>query len=174
MISGRIPLDFGSRMCHRGGGSGAKLQEKKVMRRNELDSVKVENSINDRIAEVLRALRPQWRKRVEAERSQKNSKGERVQPDIKILYPQNPPVVIESEILPNASNVEKEAEDRLGEPLAGDDRDVEQAIALRIPRRMAEAYDDDILDEIKNANDFEYCVISEKGRWPAKGWIGGG
>ena len=144
--------------------------------RDNTDSVAIEQTINGKIAEVLRALRPQWRKRVQAERSQKNSKGKRVQPDIKILYPGNPPVVIESEILPSASKVKDEAKDRLGEQLPGDTRKVEQAIALRIPERMATADDEDLLEEVKNANDFEYCVISEKGRWPAPAdaWIRGG
>ena len=142
--------------------------------RDDADSVAIEQTINVKIAEALRALRPQWRKRVQAERSQKNSKGRRVQPDIKILYPGNPPVVIESEILPNASKVEDEADARLRENLPGDTRKVEQAIALRIPRRMATADDEDLLEEVKNANDFEYCVISDRGRWPAKGWIEGG
>lgn len=141
---------------------------------NSADSASVEQWINGKIADVIRVLRPQWRGRVEAERSQKDSEGKRVQPDIKILYPQNPPVVIESEILPNASNVQQEATDRLGKVLAGDIREVEQAIALRIPKRMASTGQDDILEEIKNARDFEYCVHSDKGRWPADGWIGGG
>ena len=151
--------------------------ETKVMKRdkdNSADSANIEQMINGNIAEALRVLRPQWRGRVEAEKSQKDSDGNRVQPDIKILYPQNPPVVIESEIHPNVSKVEKEASNRLGKVLAGDTREVEQAIALRIPNDLKNVIQDDLLEQVKNTKDFEYCVISEKGRWPEKGWIGGG
>lgn len=134
----------------------------------------IEQLINGKIAEVLRALRPQWRGRVEAERSQKDSDGKRVQPDIKILYPRNPPVVIESEVHPNVSNVLDEAEGRVGKKLRGDIREVEQAIALRIPERLKNVIQDDLAKEIRGTENFEYCVISKKGRWPKEGWIEGG
>ena len=134
----------------------------------------IEQLINGKIAEALRARRPQWRGRVEAERSQKDSDGKRVQPDIKILYPRNPPVVIESEVHPNVSNVMDEAKGRVGKKLKGDTRAVEQAIALRIPERLKNVIQDDLAEEISEIKNFEYCVISKKGRWPKEGWIEGG
>ena len=146
----------------------------------EKDSSTVEQLINAKIAEVLRSLRPQWKRRVDAESSHKDSKGGRRQPDILIEHPNGLLLAIESEIRPDVSKVVGEAEDRVGKPLPGGTQIVEQAIALCIPEHLKNKFQDDLDDEIRKVGNgdseeiFEYCVVSERGRWPEKGWIGGG
>ena len=141
-----------------------------------------ERSINDKIGEVLRCLNPQWDEdgagRVVTENTRMFAKGKGKKPDIVVWSPNGIPVVIESEYIPARNLEENDCRPRLGETL-GDGEPVKQVIALRLPRKLQKVNQARLEKEVRNAR-YEFCLISEKskenplGRWPAKGWIGGG
>lgn len=141
-----------------------------------------ERSVNDKIGEVLRSLNPQWGEggsgRIVTENTRMFAEGKGKKPDIVVWSPNGMPVVIESEYAPAQNLEEKDCRPRLGKTL-GDGEPVKQVIALRIPKRLREVDQAKLGEEVRNAR-YEFCLISEKtkenplGRWPAKGWIGGG
>jgi len=138
-----------------------------------------EFKFNDKLAEILRRKNPQWRKGNvvvgEAGRGLQSS-GKR--PDILIAPPNAMPIVVETKFLP-AATVEKDALDRLGRMVAATGREIKQVIALRAPKSIKEAADDQLASEICKAK-FEYCLFSveenqnDPVRWPRKGWLRGG
>lgn len=141
-----------------------------------------ERSVNDKIGEVLRDLNPHWGEggsgRIVTENTRMFSEGKGKKPDIVVWNPNGMPVVIESEYAPAQYLEDKDCRPRLGQTL-GDGEPVKQVIALRIPKRLREVDQARLGEEVKSAR-YEFCLISEKtkenplGRWPAKGWIGGG
>ena len=96
-----------------------------------------------------------------------------LQPDLLVTEPGRAPVVIEAEFVP-ASNVEAEAQARLGLPVTVHPRPIEAAIALRYPAEVGDAAD---LPTALAAARLEYCVFTEEAagvqRFPAAGWLAG-
>lgn len=136
-----------------------------------------EKTVNFLLGEVLREKHPLWRKAfgVEQTRVIQGAPGKQI--DILVASPGSSPVVIETEFLP-AATVEADAIGRLGEVLAKDHRTIEQAIALRIPRRLRNVGQEGLRHALEEA-EFEFCVFSvlgtdENARWPERGWLHGG
>ena len=94
-----------------------------------------------------------------------------------ITAPDRSPVVIESEYLP-AATVEQEARSRLGLGVT-EGRDIEAAIALRIPTEVGDA---DALSDALLTSKLSYCLFTEESigedgvgtvRFPESGWLNG-
>ncbi len=96
-----------------------------------------------------------------------------LQPDLLVTEPGRAPVVVEAEFVP-ASNVEAEAQARLGLSVTVHPRPIEAAIALRYPAAVGDAAD---LRAALTAARLEYCVFTEEDngvqRFPASGWLAG-
>ena len=142
-----------------------------------------EDSVNDKIGEVLRNLHPEWDEegRIVTQNTRVVAGKGGKAPDIVVWHPGGLPVVIESEYHP-ATKVEKDdARPRLGETL--DDFDnalVEKVIAMRLPTTLRTANQAKLYEAVRVEESYEFCVISEptnenpSGRWPENGWIKGG
>ena len=133
-----------------------------------------EPSANTALANILRAMMHGCDIRSESTRTIAGQG--RLQPDILITADDRAPVVIEAEFMP-AHAVEDEAAARLALPVAGGNREIEAAIALRYPAGLEDAYDLDA--ELKSAR-LSYCVLTapeEDGeghdRFPESGWLHG-
>ena len=96
-----------------------------------------------------------------------------LQPDLLVTEPGRAPVVVEAEFVP-ASNVEAEAQARLGLSVTVHPRPIEAAIALRYPAAVGDAAD--LRAALASAR-LEYCVFTEEDngvqRFPASGWLAG-
>ena len=96
-----------------------------------------------------------------------------LQPDLLVTEPGRAPVVVEAEFVP-ASNVEAEAQARLGLSVTVHPRPIEAAIALRYPAEVGDAAD--LRAALASAR-LEYCVFTEEAngvqRFPASGWLAG-
>ena len=134
--------------------------------------------LNSKLADVLRLKHPRWNENnvIMVEQSQliSESKGKVI--DIAVNLPGGVPVVLETERFP-AKSVENDAKSRLGEFLSGTSKKIEQSIAVRIPERLAEIDQNQLLDEI-NSSTFEFAVHSINlenipTRYPNSGWIKG-
>ena len=142
-----------------------------------------EDSINDKIGEVLRTLHPEWGEegRIVTQNTRMLAGKRGKAPDVVIWHPGGLPVVIESEYHPATNVEENDARPRLGEKL--DDFNsalVEKVIAMRLPTSLRTANQAKLYDLVRAEESYEFCVISEPtddnplGRWPEKGWIKGG
>ncbi len=141
-----------------------------------------EHVINVQIGEILCELNPQWDKGglgsviVENTRTLTGSCGKKT--DFVAISPNRVPVIIESEYYPAHYLSYDDMASRIGEKL-NDGSIIEQVIGLRIPRKLGEADQSDLKDQVLNSR-FEYCVVSKelKGnstvRWPVEGWLEGG
>lgn len=137
-----------------------------------------EPTINDAIAQALRATRHGWHVAgvVRSEHTGTIS-GNAKRPDILITEPGVSPVVIENEVLP-AVHAEAEAMDRLGETLQENGRKILSSIALRTPLRFRDAAGDHLTAAIAGADDIEFALFTgdaaaDAVRWPAHGWMRG-
>ncbi len=98
-----------------------------------------------------------------------------MQPDIVITAKGRSPVVIEAEYLP-ARNVEEDAYRYFEEPgrneVLGQPHPIEAAIAVRYPKKLAQAKK---IDEVlETTRQLEYCALyPNKGRFPTTGWLKG-
>ena len=134
-----------------------------------------EIAFNVALSNVLRTKHPRWRDRTSAE--QKGILRETaLQPDVVIRPPGGIPVVLETEFEP-AHSVEEDAQKRLGKFLQYRGTQIEQTIAVQIPRDLSEVPQEDLEREIKAA-EFHYCTYSLQAadtavRWPATGWLVG-
>ena len=97
-------------------------------------------------------------------------------PDMIVWHPGGLPVAVETEYTP-AGTVEKDARERLGKTLVETGDTIEQALAVRIPKALASANQNDLEAEIEKAT-LEFCILSgnpeSPQRWPATGWLDGG
>ena len=98
-----------------------------------------------------------------------------MQPDIVITAKGRSPVVVEAEYMP-ARNVEEDAYRYFEEPgrneVLGQPHPIEAAIALRYPKKLAQAKK---IDEVlETTRQLEYCALyPNKGRFPTTGWLKG-
>ena len=134
-----------------------------------------EIAFNVALSNVLRTKHPRWRDRTGAE--QQGVVREVAQrPDIVIRPPGGIPVVLETEFEP-ARSVEEDARKRLGKFLQYQGAQIEQTIAVQIPKDLSEVPQQDLERAIKAA-EFRYCTHALQAadmamRWPATGWLVG-
>ena len=130
---------------------------------------------NTHFGDLLRTKHPLWRNSVSVEQTGVFPSAPRLQPDILIHSPNSQPVVLETEYAPGAT-VEEDAKARLGHIPINSADPVEQAIAIRVPRSLADAQGS--LGARISASRFDYCVFSGEPttpeRWPTGGWLSGG
>ncbi len=134
-----------------------------------------EIAFNLELSNVLRDKHPRWRDRTSAEQTNVFRESAR-QPDVVIRPPGGVPVVLETEYEP-ARGVEEDARKRLGSSLkyAGDQ--IEQTIAVRVPKDLSQAPQAELKHRIEGA-EFRYCIYSLQAadaviRWPTSGWLVG-
>jgi hypothetical protein len=138
-----------------------------------------EHTINDALAEILRAGRRAWRDHgVVSSETTGMLKGSSRRPDILVLEPGVSPVVIETEVFP-AVTVEPEATARLGESIRNNGKQILSSIAVRLPKRLRQADSHALHNELLSAQDLEmalYTGISATSatRWPSSQWFIGG
>ena len=134
-----------------------------------------EIAFNVALSNVLRTKHPRWRDRTGAE--QQGVVREVAQrPDIVIRPPGGIPVVLETEFEP-ARSVEEDARKRLGKFLQYQGAQIEQTIAVQIPKDLSEVPQQDLERAIKAA-EFRYCTHALQAadmamRWPATDWLVG-
>lgn len=138
-----------------------------------------EISINDKLADVFRAINTDWRlyDHVSSENTGALSKNKALRPDILITVPGAPPICLETEYEPGVS-VEADAASRLGQVAVKFGGTIQVAFAIRIPTRFKTIASPKLLNELQKAQDFHYCVLSgaspaEFQRWPAVGYLRG-
>ena len=137
-----------------------------------------EQTINDELGRILRTSHPRWNDYIDTEKTGMIAEGAGKRPDLIVRHPGGIPVIVETEIAP-ASSVEKDAKSRLGKTFTRDGNKVEQTIALIIPADIAIANQNQLTDELRNAQ-YRYCVLFDetehynRARWPETGWIEGG
>jgi hypothetical protein len=138
-----------------------------------------EISINDKLADVFRAMNTDWRlyDHVSSENTGGLSTKKALRPDILITVPGAPPICLETEYEPGLS-VETDAASRLGQMAVKFGGTIQAAFAIRIPTRFKTIAAPKLLNELRKAQDFQYCVLSglspkEFARWPAGGYLRG-
>ena len=135
-----------------------------------------EIAFNFELSNVLRTKHPRWQDRITAEQTNV-FRETALQPDVVIRPAGGVPVVLETEFQP-ARGVEEDARKRLGSFLQYGGDQIEQTIAVQVPRGLSQAPQADLKPRIEAA-EFRYCTYSlQKGdavtRWPATGWLVGG
>ena len=134
-----------------------------------------ETAFNTELARVLRRKHPRWPDRIDVERTNVFSESAGLKPDIIVRHPGGLPVAVETEYTP-ARTVEQDARDRLGKTLRATGDYIEQALAVRIPDVLASVGQNDLEEELDNA-ELEFCILSgtpaDPGRWPETGWLAG-
>jgi hypothetical protein len=138
-----------------------------------------EISLNDKIADVFRAINTDWRKydQVSSENTDGLLKKKALRPDILIIEPGAPPICVETEYEPGMT-VEVDAASRLGQVALKSGGLIQSAFAIRIPNRFKTVSAPKLLTELRTAQDFQYCVLSGSSptdyvRWPASGYVQG-
>lgn len=138
-----------------------------------------ELSVNDQIAAAFREINTDWRvfDRVSSENTDAILKKKALRPDILILEPGVPPICLETEFEP-ANSVESDAASRLGEIAAKTGGMIQVVLAIKIPVRFKNTSATKLLEELRKATDFQYCVLTGStpthyDRWPAKGYVRG-
>ena len=137
-----------------------------------------EHTINDAIAGVLRETRRAWRDTdIVSSENTGMLKGSAERPDILVLEPDVSPVVVETEVLP-AATVESEAVSRLGKQIRTTGRLILSSVAVRLPARLRAKHGNDLLNELRSADDLEIAMYTGSSppvarRWPRSGWIAG-
>ena len=138
-----------------------------------------EHTINDVIAELLRGTRFAWRgdEVVRSETTGLLAEAGGLRPDILVFEPYTAPVVIEAEVLP-ALSVEAEAVSRLRLRLAGSERPILSAIAVRLPTRLRETQGKALRAAVASASDIEFALYTVQNdasnlRYPEAGWLTG-
>ena len=137
-----------------------------------------ETTINDALAEVLRATRTVWRDQGVVRSENTNVlKSAGLKPDVIVLEPNVSPVVIETEVIP-APTVEDDALARLGKQVVTTGRPLLSVLAVRMPHRLRGRFGSALQKEIANAQDFDMAIFTgsspdQATRWPSKGWLRG-
>ncbi len=135
-----------------------------------------EIAVNFELSNVLRTKHPGWHDGITAEQTNVFRETAR-QPDVVIRSPGGVPVVLETEFEP-ARGVEEDARKRLGSFLQYGGDQIEQTIAVQVPKDLSQAPQGDLESRIKAA-EFRYCTYSLQEtdaakRWPTTGWLVGG
>ena len=90
--------------------------------------------------------------------------------DVLIAAPGRSPVVVEAEYEP-ASEVDRDASQRLGLHVVGHPRTVEAAIAVRYPPSVEDAYD--VREALTGCRLAYYVLYQDGSRFPESGWLEG-
>ena len=134
-----------------------------------------ETAFNAELGQVLRRKHPRWPDRIGVEQTNVFSGAAGLQPDIIVRHPGGLPVAVETEYTP-AHTVEQDARERLGKTLRQTGDSIEQALAVRIPKALADASQNALGAEIERAR-LEFCIFSgdpkSPDRWPETGWLEG-
>ena len=137
-----------------------------------------EPTVNTYVAQALRLLHPRWADNgaivSQSTDTVAGSRGK--QPDILVDVPAAGPLVIEAEFQP-ARTLDADALGRIGETIVGRPGPVETVVALRYPERLRRVPEARLTDELRAADDLEWCVWTEGAddvRFPSHGWITGG
>lgn len=135
-----------------------------------------EATINDALAEVLRATRRVWATSISSENTGQ-LKGSGARPDILVSEPNVSPVVLETEVLP-AVTVEADAKSRLGAKLRRTGGTILSSIAIRLPVELRDAGGQALRTRLAATRDLEFALFtgtspSSVTRWPSSGWIRG-
>ena len=134
-----------------------------------------EPAFNPELATALRKKHPRWSDRIGVEQTGVLIEAPGFRPDIIVRHPGGLPVSVETEYTP-ARTVEDDARERLGKTLQKTGDSIEQALAVRIPKALASANQNDLEAEIEKAT-LEFCILSgdpeSPRRWPATGWLDG-
>ena len=138
----------------------------------------VETTANVAIAGLLRNKNPRWREAGAVGAEQAGTlANSAARPDIIVCGSAGAPVIIETEFMP-ARTVEGEAASRIGAKTSNGRLPIEQAVALRIPKRLRDVPQENLDSELGSC-EFTYCVYSSTGndhvpvRWPTTGWLDG-
>ena len=131
-----------------------------------------EPNANNALGELLRGMMQQCEVRSENTQTFADYPGRHA--DVLITCPGRSPVVVEAEYEP-ASEVDKDARERLGLRVAGEPHTVEAAIALRYPPSVEEAYE--VREAVSEAPLFYYVLYQDDSnnpiRFPESGWLEG-
>ena len=131
-----------------------------------------EPNANNALGELLRGMMQQCQVRSENTQTFPDHPGRHA--DVLITCPGRSPVVVEAEYEP-ASEVDKDARERLGLHVGGEPRTVEAAIALRYPQSVEEAYE--VREAVAEARLFYYVLHQDDSdaptRFPESGWLEG-
>jgi len=139
---------------------------------------RTEHTINDALAELLRATRRAWREaEVVTSEDTGQLKDTSGRPDILVIEPNVSPVFIETEVFP-AATVEAEALSRLGAQMRTTGRTILSSVAMRLPDRLRKKYGNALAEDLASAVDLEMALYtgstpSEATRWPTSGWMVG-
>ena len=127
-----------------------------------------EPNANNTLGDLLRSMMPGCEVRSENTQTFTDHPGRHA--DVLIAAPGRSLVVVEAEYAP-ASEVEKDASERLGLHVQGQPRTVEAAIAVRYPQVVEDAYD---LRQVLAESRLSYYVLHQDGsRFPESGWLEG-
>ncbi len=137
-----------------------------------------EHTINDGLAEVLRAKRLIWR--TDGVVTSENTgmlKGSSERPDILVIEANVAPVVIETEVLP-AATVEADALSRLGKQLRKTGRTILSVVAVRLPLHLRTKSGKTLISELSSTADLDMALYTGSApssfvRWPHCGWVRG-
>ena len=137
-----------------------------------------EPTVNTYVAQVLRELHPRWERpgAVVSQSTGAVAGAGGAQPDILMDVTGACPLMVEAEFHP-ARTLDEDALGRIGQELAGDKGTVETVVALRYPRRLRAVAEAQLAEELRSADDLEWCVWTEgpdETRFPSQGWLRGG
>ncbi|MYK23580.1 hypothetical protein F4054_15155 [Candidatus Poribacteria bacterium] len=138
-----------------------------------------ENTITTKLVDILNRMRSTWILIEQARPFKNNQKC----PDVFVTELGREPVAIELKLDGISPNIrgEAQAEQHLGEELSPAPNMVAEtlttAMALRIPARFLHVERRDLEQELQQANDIHYVLLSKDGsetnRFPDKGWAEG-
>ena len=134
-----------------------------------------EPTVNTYVAQALRTMHPRWAESgaIVSQASGVIAGDKGKQPDIMVRVPGAAPLVIEAEFYP-ARTLEDDALSRVGAQTANRFRPIETAVALRYPRRLREAPETGLAEDLAKCDDLEWCVWTEgpsNVRFPSDGWV---
>ena len=128
-----------------------------------------EPTVNVALGAALRGMMPGCMVHTETTRAISSHAGKR--PDVLVTAADRAPVVVEAEYEP-AAEVEQDAIQRIDQPIEGQPRRVEAAIALRYPASLRNAYH---IEAALASESLSYCVLyADDTRFPTSGWLNGG
>ena len=144
----------------------------------------IEESFNLALGEALRETTARWRGRADVvlvERGRLlsgSASGKR--PDILVLDPEFPPVVVETSF--DAADADKDAIARLGVGVRRGNRQIRTAVAVHIPERYRRLDRESSFEDLKNGARIRYAlhqarpkdIAPSSRRWPSVGFLQGG